>query len=319
MRLFFTLILSISFLMINAQITVDFESNGLEVDTFLNGSDLQGGFSNDFIFLPNSYNEQYGSWIGWAISTKTDTETQGWANQYSAIPGAGFYGSQHYAVSYVSGSSRLVMNQDEPVAVSSFYVTNNAYAYYSMLNGDSYAKKFGGEDGTDPDFFLLTVKGYKNGELTQDSVDFYLADFRSDNSADDYIVNDWQLVDVSDLGAVDSLNFQLSSSDNGQYGMNTPAYFCMDNVFAPELVNTNSTLVEDLFTVYPNPTANFCQINTESTKTLDVKVYDVQGRVLIQDKCTNSSRLDLTNLVAGSYVIIAQNEEVYSSKIIIKE
>lgn len=319
MRLFFTFILSISFIMVNAQITVDFESSDLEVDTFLNGSDLQGGFTNDFIFLPNAYNEQYSSWIGWALSTKTDTETQGWANQYSAIPGYGFSGSKHYAVSYVSGYSRLVINQDEPVVISSLYVTNNAYAYYSMLNGDSYAKKFGGEDSTDPDFFLLTIKGYKNGELTQDSVDFYLADFRSDNSAEDYIVNDWQPVDVSSLGAVDSLNFQLSSSDNGQYGMNTPAYFCIDNILAPELVSTNSTLVKDLFTVYPNPTTNFCQINTEINKALEIKVYDVQGRVVIQGQFTKHSQLNLTDLSSGFYVIIAQNEEVYSSKVIIKE
>jgi len=28
---------------------------------------------------------------------------------------------------------------------------------------------------------------------------------------------------------VSKLGFELSSSDNGDYGMNTPAYFCFDN------------------------------------------------------------------------------------------
>jgi hypothetical protein len=58
-------------------------------------------------------------------------------------------------------------------------------------------------------------------------VDFYLADYRSD---EDYIINAWTWVDLTGLGAVYGLEFSLSSSDNSDYGMNTPAYFAMDNL-----------------------------------------------------------------------------------------
>ncbi|MEZ4565949.1 MAG: DUF4465 domain-containing protein [Desulfobacterales bacterium] len=34
---------------------------------------------------------------------------------------------------------------------------------------------------------------------------------------------------MSALGMVKELTFSLSSTDTGDYGMNTPAYFAMDN------------------------------------------------------------------------------------------
>ena len=57
--------------------------------------------------------------------------------------------------------------------------------------------------------------------------DYYLADLRDAEKA--YIINDWRYVDLSGLGKVSKLGFELSSTDNGDYGMNTPAYFCFDN------------------------------------------------------------------------------------------
>lgn len=68
-----------------------------------------------------------------------------------------------------------------------FYVTNTTYDVLSMLHGDSTCKKFGGENGTDPDGFLLTIKGYVWGNLVDPTL-FYLADFRSDTPGRDYIV-----------------------------------------------------------------------------------------------------------------------------------
>ncbi|MBO4549163.1 MAG: DUF4465 domain-containing protein, partial [Bacteroidaceae bacterium] len=55
----------------------------------------------------------------------------------------------------------------------------------------------------------------------------YLADLRDEATA--YIINDWRYVDLSGLGAVAKLGFELSSSDTGEWGMNTPGYFCFDD------------------------------------------------------------------------------------------
>ena len=98
-----------------------------------------------------------------------------------------------------------------------------------MQNGSGFSKKFGGISGTDPDWFRLTVRGLLGSSETG-AVDFYLADFRSANSADDYILSSWAFIDLTALGTVDKLRFALTSSDTGSYGINTPAFFALDSI-----------------------------------------------------------------------------------------
>ena len=53
--------------------------------------------------------------------------------------------------------------------------------------------------------------------------------FRSDDVAEHYIVDDWRYFDLSSLGVVKKVMFEMSSTDNGTYGMNTPSYFAFDD------------------------------------------------------------------------------------------
>jgi hypothetical protein len=114
--------------------------------------------------------------------------------------------------------------------VDGLYVTNNNYTYYSMLYGDAYAKQFGGAGGDDEDWFLLTITGKDELDEITGLVEFYLADYRFANNDFDYIVDGWEYVDLTGLGIVKSVEFGLSSSDTGEWGMNTPAYFVIDTV-----------------------------------------------------------------------------------------
>ncbi len=115
-----------------------------------------------------------------------------------------------------------------------------------MIDGDDYAKKFGGTGGTDPDWFKVTIAGISAEGDTTGTIDYYLADFRSENSSEDYIVDNWQWIDISELGTIAKLHFSLSSSDNGDWGMNTPAYFCIDQLnhqdLAPIVKNPIDTI-----------------------------------------------------------------------------
>ena len=106
-------------------------------------------------------------------------------------------------------------------------------AALSMLNGDGFAKKFGGVGGDEQDWFLLTIDGSLGGSAGG-TVEFYLADYRFADNSLDYLIDDWSYVDLSGLGEVDQLTFNLSSSDVGGFGMNTPAYFALDNLAVPE-------------------------------------------------------------------------------------
>lgn len=167
-------------------------------------------------------------WSGWVYSNHTDTSTAGLGNQYSAYAGSGYGGSANYAVAFV-GPSDITLAA--PTRVGGAYFTNTTYAALSMRDGDGFAKKFGGASGNDPDYLKLTISGF-DGAQAKGQVDFWLADYRFADSGKDYIVKDWTFVDLSALGQVSRLSFQLSSSDNGPWGMNTPAYFAMDNLTA---------------------------------------------------------------------------------------
>ena len=74
-----------------------------------------------------------------------------------------------------------------------------------------------------------TITGF-NGSASTGAVDFYLADYRFADNTHDYVVSQWSFVSLSRLGAFTRLDFSLTSSDNGDYGMNTPAYFAMDTL-----------------------------------------------------------------------------------------
>jgi len=187
-------------------------------------------FNNHFHADPQSGSKY---WDGWACSNVTDNTTAGFQNQYSAITGAGFQGSANYAVAYHGyylGNAPAITNVPGDGLLGA-YLTNTTYAYGAMAKGNSFAKKFGGSSGNDPDWFLLEIDGTKADGSPAGTVEFYLADFRFGDNAQDYIISDWTWVDLTGLDEPGSLEFHVSSSDNDPlWGMNTPAYFAMDQI-----------------------------------------------------------------------------------------
>lgn len=212
-----------------------FDDLSLATESYWNGSDASGGFRSGTAYFHNNYDSAFGSWDGFAYSNITDTASSGWGAQYNAIAGGGQGGSVNYAIGFDPvasgfGTERPTMTLDSSRTVDGLYVTNNNYAYYSMLNGDAYAKKFGGASGDEPDWFLLKITGKDAVGTVTGTAEFYLADYRFADHGRDYIVNTWEYVELASLGVVKSLEFGLSSSDVGEFGMNTPAYFGMDTV-----------------------------------------------------------------------------------------
>lgn len=207
-----------------------FDDLSLPAESYWNGSDGSGGFSSGGAYFSNNYDSTWDSWDGFSYSNITDTATGGAKGQYNCIAGGGQGNSANYAIGYVGWASPPRITLHTAAVVESLYVTNNNNTYYSMLNGDAFAKKFGGEGGNDPDWFMLTITGKDVDGVVTGTVDFYLADYRFVDNSADYIVNTWQFVDLTSLGAVKNLEFSLSSSDVGDWGMNTPAYFAVDTL-----------------------------------------------------------------------------------------
>ena len=79
------------------------------------------------------------------------------------------------------------------------------------------------------DYFQLNIYGTNaQGQLLPNPVNFYLANFLNGSSS---IVQSWTNVDLSALSSATTLYFNLQSSDNGPYGMNTPGYLAPRQIF----------------------------------------------------------------------------------------
>lgn len=202
---------------------------------YWNGSDGKGGFITNGATFANSYDTTYGSWSGWSYSNTSDTVTDGYTNQFSAYTGVDHTADpgKNYAVYSAPWSPVPTLTLAPHTVLQGAWITNTTYAALSMKNGDGFAKKFGGETGNDADWFLLSISG-TNSLGQSNTIDFYLADYRFADNASDYIVNSWTWVDLTALGDAQELTFDLSSSDEGEYGMNTPGLFALDDVVFSE-------------------------------------------------------------------------------------
>jgi hypothetical protein len=285
-----------------AQVTVDFEGFNLGALGYNNGSDLSGGFQTNELLLRNNYSVQFASWEGFAISSTTDTVTTEYSNQYSSFAGGASNGSK-YAVSYSYSPSFLVnTNRAQLKKLSTFKYSNTTIGARVMKTGDGFSKKFGGATGNEPDYFKLLVFNYFNGQKT-DSAEIFLADFRSQNNSQDYIVKDWRTATFNFSSPFDSIGFQLESTDNTVSGfMNTPAYFCLDEIQYSPFTNVEESSLNVVFRAFPNPFQNQLQI-VSTGKIETISIVDQLGRQVNLDKTETDNGLILNTekLPSGFY------------------
>jgi len=211
--------------------TVDLESLALGSASYWNGSDGTGGFNSADIEFGNNYTALYGSWDGFVYSQKADITTADYSNQYSVFDGAN--GTNKFALYYppFGADTYASFPAGAEYTVKSLSICNSTYTALTIKNGDpSFAKKFGGTSGNDKDWFKMSVIGFNAAGDSVKSVDFYLADYRTDDNSKDYIVNKWTTIDLSSLGKINKFTFRFASTDTGAWGMNTPAYVCVDNI-----------------------------------------------------------------------------------------
>jgi len=280
-----------------SQVNCGFELIFMAPETFINDSP-SGAFECENVSLFNDYNEQYSFWSGWALSNITDNTTAGFGNQYASRAGGGD-DSEIYALTYAFSGS--VLKFDVRSTVQSVSISNSAYAYYSMLEGDAFAKKFGGETGNDPDYFELKIQKFLDGILSTEEVTLKLADYTFADNSQDYILDAWNEIDLQALGLADSLFFTLSSTDVGDFGMNTPAYFCIDNIFSTPQPIGLEELNEDVIKMYPNPVKDIFTV--DSKEQLNLQIYTAKGRkVLAQILQVGSNMISIEQLKPGVYI-----------------
>lgn len=194
-------------------------NNGASAD----GSDRFSSFANGSFSFSTS--NQYGGsyWYGFAYSNSTSASGESLEEQYNSVTGGGYGGSGNFAVCYVDSwgvpPTITTLGTDMGTALKGCYITNSAYAYSVMTTGNAFARAL-----VPGDWFKVTFTA-DNGK----AVDYYLADLRSEDASQHYILNQWDWVDLSPLGLVKSITISMSGSDVGDWGLNTPTYLCIDN------------------------------------------------------------------------------------------
>ena len=143
--------------------------------------------------------------------------------------GTGHNGSNNFAVhyGYIDGSA---YNKTEVLPAFSFtdgvervvdhmYITNTTYALNCYIDGNGLTAKIG-----DDDWVKVVAIGYDaNGEKTGET-GIYLC------NGPDNIVMDWTKWDLSVLGKVHKVAFNVTGSSDNGYGFSQPAYFAYDDV-----------------------------------------------------------------------------------------
>lgn len=178
----------------------------------------------------------------------------------------------------------------------SIYVNLNSYSYYSIEYGDAFSRAF-----TNGDRFTLTIHGVASDE-TEKTVDVDLASY---SNGDLTINRGWKKVDLSPLGEVNELFFTMSSTDSGDYGMNTPAYFCIDKLSVRPVESSSFSNVTRVNRPVINYDRNSHKIVLNGSDF--AIVYDVVGNQLMTIDGTSG---DVSSLSAGVYIVKSGNSSL---------
>jgi hypothetical protein len=266
---------------LNAQVIEGFENTQLDSGKVVDGRDgtTEHSFYSGIFRFPVTWDSTYKYWSsGWALSTViyNRVEPSNYATHlYAAAPGFGVENGNGKA--FMVGQNGSGMRITAGV-VSGFYVANSTYAYNSMKFGDFAGKKFGGANGKDKDSFILQVQFLSKNKILETSR-MALADFRFDDSTKDFISNKWQFVAAKPNPMVDSISFTLESSDNGQWGMNTPAFFVLDGLVVDKAELVFKVKPNPQVRVFPVPSHEKVQLVSDA-KMLGLQVFKVSGQLV---------------------------------------
>ena len=143
--------------------------------------------------------------------------------------GGGHNGSDNFAVhyGYMDGSQfnktenlpALTFADGSEHVIDHMYVNTTTYLLNCLVNGNGLTAKIGPDDWVKLVATGYDTKGTKTGETV-----IYLC------NGPDNIIMDWTKWDLSSLGKVSKVTFNVTGSSDNGYGFSQPAYFAYDDV-----------------------------------------------------------------------------------------
>ena len=197
-------------------------------------------------FLTSMLSEDYGSYCYWSGGHAISNYVSGEASKYGDFThqltvykkdvegiqrtGGGHNGSNNFAIhyGYMDGSPfnmteylpSFSFSDNVARVVDHMYVNNICYAINCYIDGNGLTAKIGPDD-----WVKLVATGYdKDGNKVEKQAEIYLC------NGPDNIVTDWTKWDLSVLGEVTKIEFNVTGSSDNGYGFSQPAYFAYDDV-----------------------------------------------------------------------------------------
>ncbi|HIW97751.1 MAG TPA: DUF4465 domain-containing protein [Candidatus Tidjanibacter gallistercoris] len=168
-----------------------------------------------------SFDGEWESWGGFALSANRDLEDLGmdYSNQFSVYAPDNTQFAVGYAFGDWGGAYGVpIIEFSEPVRPVSADAANANKTYHYCV-----AHPLVGEEGSEEDIRVdLVAVGYNGGTETG------RASLRLAQGAE--VLDTWTDFDLSGLGEVTQVVFSIESNDTGEYGLNVPAFFCIDNI-----------------------------------------------------------------------------------------
>ncbi len=162
--------------------------------------------------LTLAWGGQYGySEGGVAISNYIDADLANHASYDYQLAVPASNGSKNFAVVYCD--AKISFAGDVKRVIRSMEIGPTTYELGVVTNGDGYAAS-------------LKESGNLTITITADNGNTLDVDLARNGK----IMTTWTKVDLSSLGAVNSLTFTMDGSDRSDYGVKHPKYFAFDNV-----------------------------------------------------------------------------------------
>jgi hypothetical protein len=214
----------------------EFEMNENTYQLSYAATEEDGAMVSKGVVFP-AYGTSEETWTGFGLSNIYSQSITEEPSPFSAFAPASTH--KNFLIYLQPGSSQkasFAFENGTMHKISSMEVTNSALAYLVMLYGTDEIPRFGDPANENiMDWFLLTIEGFDTAGNKTGEVEFYMADYRFENSKRNYLIKEWSSIDLTPLAMVNEVRLTLSSSLMGESGqMLTPPFICMDNIKVTE-------------------------------------------------------------------------------------